>query len=84
MTPVAAVCSSKFSEKALFGSNDAVGILSLLCTQMERVRGHNDELVEMIYVHLSLVGWRRSDGKENNKNAGYSSTLAMCRPDSRR
>ena len=74
----------KFPEKALFGLNDAVGILSFLCTQMERVRGHNDELVETIYVHFSLVGWRRSDSKQNHNNAGYSGTLAMCRPDSRR
>ena len=58
MTPATAVCCRKFSEKALFGSSDGVGILSLLCTQTEKVRGHNDGLVETIYVHLSFVGWQ--------------------------
>ena len=38
MTPAAAVCCSKFSEKALFGSNDAVGIFSLVCTDGESTR----------------------------------------------
>ena len=39
MTPAAVVCSSKFSvrlkEKALFGSNDAVGIFSYVYTDGE-------------------------------------------------
>ena len=42
MTPAAAVCCSKFSvrlkEKALFGSNDAFGIFSLVYTDGEGTR----------------------------------------------
>ena len=38
MTPAAAVCRSKFSEEARFGSNDAVGIFSLVYTDGEDTR----------------------------------------------